>query len=344
MASGSLPAVPRLVDVAGKAGVSVAVASVALRGGSRGTIRVRPQTAERVRRIARAMGYRPNMAAQRLKGRRNDVVGVLIGADSTPANYDRLAAIEREAYGRGYRLMIGQFHGDPRHTAACVEDFLARGIDALICFHNPLLPSDTAVLRLVRQARALVFQTRRLVARAGRVDVDRAEGVRLAVAHLSGRGRSRIGLLLNAPPESDPLMADRLRGYLSAPGRGRRLVWAGEGAFPPSRALADRAVERLVSRGGADAIVASNDVWGIEVIKAARRGGLRVPDDLAVVGFDNLDAAALFDPAMTTIDQNNEGFARAAMDLLLAALEGGQSRGSGRTRIVTPRLVVRESA
>lgn len=337
----------RLVDVATRAGVSVPVASVALRGVSGGTVRVSSQTAERVRRVAREMAYRPNMAAQILKGRKNDVIGVLIGAASTPANYGRLSAIEREAYRRGYRLMIGQFHEDPAHTAGSIDDFLSRGIDSLICFHNPLMPSDTDVLGLLCQARALVFQTKVLVRGACRVDVDRAAGVVMGVGQLRDRGCRRIGLLLNAPASKDPLMRDRLRGYtttLTTRKPHRPVVWSGTGEFPPSRDLVDEAVRELVQAQKCDGIAASNDVWAIELIKGLRRAGLRVPQDVAVVGFDNLQAGALFDPALTTIDQNNEGFARATVDLILESLERGPLPPAKRERVVQPALVVRESA
>ncbi|MCU0771598.1 MAG: LacI family transcriptional regulator [Verrucomicrobia bacterium] len=340
---------PRLSDVAERAGVSIAVASVALRGGSRGTIRVGDKTAEKVRRVARRMQFRPNMAAQMLKGRKHDVIGVMIGAESTAANYGRLAAIEREAYGRGYRLMIGQFHNDAAHTAGYINDFLSRGIGALVCFHNPLMPSNPEVMDLLAQTRALVFQTVSLVQGACCVDVDRAAGVREAVTYLLGRGRRRVALALNAAPETDSLMEDRRRGYLAGVGdpdgeRSRSLIWSGTGEFPPSREVLDGAVDALVVRGGADAIVASNDIWAVDLIKALRRRGLDVPGEVAVVGFDNLEAGALFDPSLTTIDQNNVDFARAAVDLLLATLDGKPLSRAERTRVVQPKLVVRESA
>ncbi len=339
----------RLADVAARAGVSVAVASVALRGVSGGTVRVSKLTVERVRKVAREMSYRPNMAAQILKGRKNDVIGVLIGADSTPANYGRLSAIEREAYGRGYRLMIGQFHEDPEHTAGSIDDFLCRGIDSLICFHNPLIPADAGVLKLLGQARALVFQTEVLVKGACLVDVDRAAGVVMGVGQLRGRGCRRIGLLLNAPHTADSLMRDRRNGYLAAlkTARGKMqkpLIWSGTGEYPPSRALVDEAVKKLVGEGQCDGVFASNDVWAIEFIKGLRRAGLRVPQDVAVVGFDNLQAGALFDPALTTIDQNNGAFARAAVDLILETLERGPLPAARRERVVQPALIVRESA
>src|SRR5690606_28622377 len=119
--------------------------STVLRGGSNSTVRVSAATAATVRRIAAEMDYRPNVAAQQLRGRVSDVIGVLIGASSTAANYERLSAIEQEAYRRGYRLMIGQFHAESGRVAEYVQDFISRGVDAMICFHNPLPCEDSQV-------------------------------------------------------------------------------------------------------------------------------------------------------------------------------------------------------
>jgi DNA-binding LacI/PurR family transcriptional regulator len=336
----------RLVDIAARAGVSATAVSTVLRGGASPTVRISPDTAASIRRIAAEMNYQPNMAAQQLRGQRSDVIGVLIGAGSTAANYERLFAIEQEAYRRGYRLMIGQFHGDSARVAQYIQDFVARGIDAMICFHNPLPKYDAQVLTWLGKVRSLVFQTEALLPDACCVDVDRAAGVREAVAHLVDRGRKRIALALNSI--DDPLMQDRLRGYragladhgLALPDS---LVWAGDATFPPTRQLLSDAVDALLDRAHADAIIASNDVWAIELIKAMRRRGRRVPEDVAVIGFDNLPAAVLFDPGLTTIDQNNDAFAKAALDLLQTLIDTGKVPASRRRLVVQPHLVVRES-
>ena len=169
----------------------------------------------------------------------------------------------------------------------------------------------------------------------------------MGIGQLRARGCRRIGLLLNAPASKDPLMRDRLRGYTAALKTRKPqhpVVWSGTGEFPPPRALVDESVRELVLAGQCDGIAASNDVWAIELIKGLRRAGIWVPQDVAVVGFDNLHAGALFDPALTTIDQNNEGFAQAAVDLILESIERGSLPSAKRERVVQPALVVRESA
>lgn len=338
----------RLVDIAAQAGVSATVVSAVLRGGSTGTVRAGREATERVRNIAKRLNYRPNLAAQLLKGRPSDVIAVLIGAASTAANHERLAALEQAAYERGRRLMVGHFHDDPERTSKYIEDFLSRGIDALICFHNPAPNFDARGRGLLRGLRGVVFQTQRLIPGACCVDVDRAAGVRQAISHLVERGRKRIALVLNSSPEQDSLMEDRRRGYvagLEAAARevGARLIWCGSGIFPPTAALLQAGADALTG-AYADAVIASNDVWAMGLMKMLRRDGRRVPEDIAVIGFDNLPAAELFDPALTSIDQNNKGFAEAALTLLTQVLERPDWPRKLRSVTVQPRLVVRESA
>ncbi|MFA5204187.1 MAG: LacI family DNA-binding transcriptional regulator [Lentisphaeria bacterium] len=353
----------RLVDLARRAGVTPSVVSAVLggragNGPGTGTVRVGAETATRIRALAARLGYRPDAAAQALKGRASTVIGVLIGAESTPANYERLAAVERLADEHSHRLMIGQFHGDPARTADYLRDFRARGIAALLCFHNPAPRCDAPLRKLFREflapgapaagtARGLVFQTYSPVRGAHVVDVDRAEGVRQAVAHLLARGRRRLALVLNAPPAADPLMADRWRGFtagLAAAGLepDPRRVWHGDGTFPPAPEQAAAAVQAVVDAGGTDAIIASNDIWAMALLRILRRRGIAVPDMVAVVGMDNLYAAALFDPALTTIGQNNTAFARAVLDLLLPPA-GGAPVPPGQQITVPPELVLRET-
>jgi DNA-binding LacI/PurR family transcriptional regulator len=337
----------RLVDVAARARVTATVVSQVLRGGGSSTTRVSPVTAERVRRLAEQMGYRPNVLAQRLKGKPGDLIGVLIGADTTPANLQRLSAVERAAHRRGLRLMIGQFHGSAEDTQEYLHDFLARGIESLVCFNNPAPVYEAPLLPLLQRFRAAIFQTAAPHPSFCTVDVDRADGVAQAYQHLVERGRRRIALVLNDSPRRDALMEDRLRGWRAGALQanlpaGADLRWHGSGQFPPTPLMVNQAVKYL-QQAGADAVIASNDVWALHLIRQAKRAGLMVPRDLAVVGFDNLDACDLCDPALTTIDQNNQAFADAAIKMLSQMLSGVLLANAQRRAVVRPQLVIRES-
>ncbi len=339
----------RLVDVASRAGVSTALVSSVLRdvGRNTTTIRVAPRTAQRIRRIASEMDYRPDQVAQQMRGAASSMIGVLIGADSPQANFRRLATVEQLAYSRGRRLMIGHFHRDDDHTAAdYLHDFLDRRIDRLLCFGNPSPKPDRTSMMLLRQFRSCVFQANEPdLPNAWSVDIDRHAGVVQAYRHLAERGRRRIALLLNDAPVNDPLMKERYLGYRAALDEARRptereLMWFGTGEYPPPRELVDQAIRRLLAHR-ADAVIASNDVWAIEMVKGLRRAGRVVPRDVAVIGSDNLDAARLFDPGITSVDPDYDEFARVAIELLFNEFAGDRSRE--RRRRIMPHLVVRES-
>ncbi len=332
----------RLVDIAAKAGVSATVVSAVLRNDT-SRIRVSQAKADEIRALADKLHYRPNASARSLKGKSSDVIGVLIGAESTSANYRRLLAIEQSAYHANKRLMIGQFRDSADRTEQYLQDFISRGIDSLVCFHNPAPILSKSSLALLGKISRVVFQTQALCPGAHCVDVNRALGVAQAVEYLIQNGRRSLVLVLNS--EHDPLMQDRQRGFVAGH-RKMRLpirpghIWYGSGEFPPSRELVDKAVEAAIS-AQADAVLASNDIWAIELIKNLMRRGLRVPQDIAVTGFDNLDAAALFSPALTTLDQNDAAFADAVMQILT----GDRPDDAPPAKIVVPPcFVVRESA
>jgi len=243
--------------------------------------------------------------------------------------------------------MIGHFHQTSDNTADYLQDFLDRRIDRVLCFGNPSPVPNRAAMAMLRQFRVCVFQgTAPEIPNACAVDVDRHTGQAMAYAHLVRRKRERIALVLNDVPGNDPMMKERFTGYRDAvesSGRAieRGLIWTGNGTYPPPRELIDAAVQSLLACH-ADAVIASNDVWAIEIMKGLRRVGRSVPRDVAVIGADNLEAASLFDPGVTTIDPSYDEFARVAIDLLLSS--GQSERFRGRRHLIAPKLVIRESA
>jgi DNA-binding LacI/PurR family transcriptional regulator len=111
--------------------------------------------------------------------------------------------------------------------------------------------------------------------------------------------------------------------------------------FTPERALA--VVDELVVRQRADAIVAVNDVYAARIVSALRRRGFRVPDDVAVIGCDDLELGTMIEPALTTIDLQVEGLSRAAVGLLFEMLDHGTVPDERRGVQIQPTLIVRES-
>lgn len=341
----------RLVDVARKAKVSHATVAAAL-SGTGGNTRISPETRQRIQRAAAELQYRPNPHAQQLRGVRSDVIGLIIGTDNAQVNFDRMAELERIGFERGHRFIIGLGRAEDQQATIVkyARDFQMRSVAGMIWLHQSPRPSavDAASFASLRHA---VFLDRPLVEGAAAVRVDYADGIRQAVRHLVQRGRRRIGMALHTLDQTRDWtpMTDRLRGYreeLSAQGfnLNEQLVWASEGPAMPSDEDIEHAVRVLVQGQQADAILANNDIWAVRLIKALKRHGQRVPEDVAVVGFDNLSLATACDPELTTIDQRHEEFAIAVMDLFREQLEAKRAGAAGRVVTIQPRLVVRASA
>ncbi|MBN1591247.1 MAG: LacI family DNA-binding transcriptional regulator [Pirellulales bacterium] len=342
------PVTVRQVDIARRLGVSQAAVSMVLSGGP--CERVGQEIRERIEQTAKEMGYLPNLAAQQLKGVRSGLLGVLIGIDAPPVLFDRVTALESEALARGYRVLVGQIDHDMSQIDAYVNDFVARGLEGVVCMshENPHHPASVpeSLLRIPN----VVYLRRPAVAHGCYVHIDAADCIHQAVDHLASRGRRRIGLItLN---DYDQANKDRRLGYIEAMYRhnwevNQRLVWVGDESLLPrphevSNAKADEVVEKLVGGAEADSIIAINDDWAAQLIKAVKRRGLRVPDDVAIVGQGNFKIASFFDPEITTLDPCNEAFANAAIDLLMQMI-GQDGAAPPKPAIIKPELIVRQS-
>lgn len=332
-----------LASIAKATGLAVTTVSEILRNKPGYSVATR----EKVMEAARKLAYRPNSAARQLRGGRSGLMAALIGQDNPQANFDRLAALERAAYSRGYRMMIGQIHSADERLLEYLQDFAARGVDGVFWLHQPFAPKEDVPQSVLNRLGNIVALDHRIAPEAGCVRIDYGAGIEQAIAYLARQGRKRIGLAVAAEGQKgDPLHA-RLQGYkrglqtLGAPFR-KEHVWIGDGSETPNAAHLQDIIRQLIGAETCDAILASNDVWAAELLRAAKRDGFRVPEAVAIVGFDNLMFAPLCDPALTTVDQQHEAFATAAVNMMEQVLR--QKDASPGEVVIQPRLVVRESA
>ena len=332
------------------AGVSRIVAGHVLLGSGGKTTRVGRATADRVRVAAQELGYRPNQAARQLKGARSQTIGVMIGSRTNQVLYDRLQAIEREAFERGYRLMVGYVHQLDQYDDY-LNDFQVRGIDGLILLHDVGEELPASVRDHLACLKHVVYQDFGPTPTAACVRVDRADGIRQAVRHLLSRGRRRIGLALTNATR--PQMIDRQRGFaeeLAAQGLPllpERVWCAGSPNHPlapaEESARAEQALAEFILPQRLDAVIVGNDVWAVHLLKALQRRQIRVPDDLAIVGFDNLDLGLAVTPELTTVDQENAVVAYHLVTLVVNGIEGRPGPADPGPVLVKPRLVIRQT-
>ena len=147
----------RLVDVAKRVGVSHAAVSSVLSVNRKGSIRVGKATSENIRRVAREMDYQPNIAARQLKGKRSHIVGVIIDSYAPQIAFDRLSEIEQSLNRYGYRLMVGQSHGDIKHLQQYAADFLSHGVDGVVCISHDYPDSGAKVAGIYSRFKNIVF-------------------------------------------------------------------------------------------------------------------------------------------------------------------------------------------
>ncbi|MFF3612179.1 LacI family DNA-binding transcriptional regulator [Streptomyces sp. NPDC002580] len=334
---------PTLESVAARAGVSRATASRVVNGGDG----VREPLVERVRRAVEELGYVPNQAARSLVTRRHDAVAVVIAEPETRVFADpffalQLRGISKELTAHDSQLVLLLTEGRDDH--ARVARYLAGGhVDGALVFSLHL---DDPLPGLIHGAGVpTVFGGRpgwgQGVPEAVYVDCDNRGGARQAVRHLLGLGRTRIAHITGALDQTSAV--DRLDGFRDVmPDADPALV--AQGDFTP--AGGERAMRELLERRpDVDAVFVANDLSALGVLRVLREQGRRVPEDVAVIGFDDmLPIAEQMDPPLTTVRQDIEEMGRLMARLLISGLEGGAgaegpvSESSG---VVLPTTVVR---
>ncbi len=341
MAAGSETGRPTLEDVAAYAGVSRSTASRALNNDTYVSAKAR----DAVLAAAAGLGYTANQAARSLVTRRTGAVALVLSEPETTVLDDPyFGAVMRAAYAelasRGGQLLV-MFVAD-RDDVPGVMRFLDGGhVDGALVFaphRGDLLPAALSVLRL-----PVVFGGR--TGAGGRprhvVDFDNAAGARLAVDHLVARGRRMLSTVIG--PAEHPAAADRLAGWRAAMRehglRGRNLVESGDFTI----AGGERAMRRLLERAPRlDAVFAASDPMAAGALRALAAAGRRVPDDVAVVGFDDHPTLApAMIPPLTSVHQVPRDQVREMLATLLRLVDGETVPVE---RVVLPvSLTVRES-
>ena len=291
-------------EVAKEAGVSVATVSHVLRG----TKRVSEELTERVRAAAAALGYVPNLQASALRTGRTQTIGVLLPDLSNPFFVALLHALAPAARTAGNVLMVYDAENDSALELAGLQRMAAGQVDGLIW-----VPVDLDAPHVVQRSNPNlpVVTIDRPVPETDAVVADHVAGGRLVAEHLKQLGHSRV-VLLSGPSEL-PSSRGRRRGFLEgfAPGVP---VWEAETGF--SHELSHQAEQHLAG-GGFDAVVCANDMVALGVMRYLRAHGLSVPNDVSVVGFDDVAWASLMEPPLTTVRQPLAALGAAAVRLLL---------------------------
>ncbi|MEX2011898.1 MAG: LacI family DNA-binding transcriptional regulator [Chloroflexota bacterium] len=329
-------------DVAARARVSTATVSRVLSG----TGGARPATRERVEEAARVLGYRPSGVARSLKLRTTRTYGLIVTDIENPFFPQLVRAVEDAARADGYAILLCNAADDPDREGAYLDLLVDRRVDGVIIAASSLGGRHLEWLAAAPLPVVLVNCSAPGV-RLPSIASDNVAGGRLAAEHLLSLGHRRIGALTAPPRNADA--PDRLRGF--------RAGLEGAGLDPAAVPVAsgdagvaggERAMRELLDAApGTTGVVAYNDLMAIGAMRAVRANGRLVPEDVSVVGFDDVDLAAFVDPPLTTIAQSTADMGRWAVARLADAVSSngnGASPGAPIAEVILPvRLVVRGS-
>jgi LacI family transcriptional regulator len=303
-------------------------------------LRIAPVTRARIEALLRETEYRPNGVARGLKLRQTLVFAVVIPDITNPFFAALFRGIEDGAAPRGYQVLLCNTDGSTDRQRAHLHSLLARRVDGVILASSFLKDPDVRWLRKQRVPYVLVnrFSDEELDPFVGSDDVT---GARLATGHLLGLGHVRIGHLAGQPSVSTGVL--RRRGFQATMAEaGFRVApeLTVESGFVEEGGM--RATERLLAlRKPPSAIFAVTDMVAVGAYGVARRLGLRVPEDLAIVGYNDIPLAERLIPALTSVHVPIHDFGSAAADLLFEQIDGG--RITPKRVLFAPELVVRGS-
>jgi len=334
---------PRAVtmqDIARAAGVSQSTVSRVLNDAPT-SVPIAAETRQRVREMAERLGYRPNPLARGLRGARTNLLGVIVRDIADPFFAMAVDSVSTEALARGYNVVLGSAHSRADEAIALKEVLETRHCDAIMLlgdmrdeprFLEELRASLTPVVALWHGTELEGVPT---------VNIDNRSGIVAAMDHLTELGHERIGFIGGRPLGDIRERRQAYLDYLEASGLDSSDAYVRTGVNDPSGG--DRAIRSLLNLDEPPtAVVCSTDHLATGVLYAVADLGLRVPDDISVVGFDDIPMAGFTVPPLTTlrmpVSEMTGVAARLAMDELT-----DEDAADLSSYVATSNLVVRES-
>jgi len=332
MANSSERRLPRLEDVAERAGVSHQTVSRVINNHPN----VSKSTRARVEAAIAELGYRRNTAARSLVTRRSHTIGVLASELSQYGPANTLLGVEQAARDAGYFVSIAAIREVGAESISdAARHFMDQGVDGIVAL-VPHTGTLQALEKLNLDVPVVVVGSSGEGRFSGAM-VDQTMGARLAVGHLIEQGHQRIGHISGPQDWIDgAARADAWRAALAEAGLADDLFVEGDWSAGSGYSIGQKlAVDRA-----ATAVFVGNDQMALGLLRAFGEAGVRVPQDVSVVGFDDQPEAGYFTPPLTTVRQDFEELGRSCVDLMLRLLEDGAAAG---TTVVEPQMVVRKS-
>jgi DNA-binding LacI/PurR family transcriptional regulator len=330
-----------IADIARVAGVSHTTVSRALRGNPLISI----DTRERIQRLAQEMGYTPNAIAQSLLARRTSTIGLVVTSIADPFLNDVVKGVEEVARAANFSVLLSATHNDPDQEMVVIETFHRRRVDGILVASSRITSAYQQRLDHIRVPTVLInSQADSQDELLNWVSVDDLIGARRAVEHLLQLGHRSIGYLgISSRPRSN---RHRFQGYqdaLAAAGvpccENNVVITSGtEASHEEDVAVGQASLQHFLD-SQVTAVFCYNDMTAIGLLMACREREVAVPQELSVVGFDDIKMASYVSPALTTMRQPKVELGRLATEVMLDLLHNRP----GLNHVLQPALVTRAS-
>lgn len=332
---GGLKPLPTIRDVAREAGVSVATVSRVIN--QKGY--VHKETASRILHVIDQMGYEPNAVARSLSNRKSNAIALIVPSINNPFFPEVARAVEDVAQTHGYKVFLCNTDDRRDKLLAYLDSLKNKYVDGVIINSQKLTKADVVMLR--EQKISVVLFDRTLEDDiCTSISVKNRLGGRAATEHLVEVGCSRIGHLQG--PDDVGTSIQRLWGYRDSV---KEFDWFQQSWIAPGGFTVEdgyRGMKELFQRHpDIDGVFAANDLMAIGALKAAYEWGRRVPDDLAIAGFDGISISALTVPAITTVQQPIYRLGELATEQLIKGIQ--QADVQGKKFELDVQLIQRES-
>jgi DNA-binding LacI/PurR family transcriptional regulator len=326
----------RITEVAKRARVSTATVSRTINR----TGTVRPDTAERVWRVVRKFGYHPNTNARALVSGRTHLLGLIISDIANPFFPELVKSFEEIALRNGFEVLVANTGYNIDRMAHSVRRMLERKVDGVAVITSEMEKELIAQME-ARQIPMVFLDTGKVRDRISNIKVHYGQGIREAMDHLFQLGHERIAFI-SGPLE---LRSARTRRMSFLKWLRRYRLLQDEGLTESGNHKIDGgelAMQRLLSLAHRPtAVLASNDLTAIGALRAIYNAKLQVPDDISVIGFDDIDFSQFTQPPLTTIRLSRAKLAEKAFDALTNVISGKSKKG--REYDLETHLVVRSS-
>ncbi|MEZ9059194.1 substrate-binding domain-containing protein [Vibrio pelagius] len=282
---------------------------------------VSDEIAERVNKAAKELNYAPSALARSLKMKQTKTIGMLVTTSTNPFFGEVVKGVERRCYEKGYNLILCNTEGDSERMKSSIDTLLQKRVDGLMLMCSTLEGEHLDVFERYPELPVVVMDWGPMLFASDKIQDNSHQGGYMATQHLIDNGHTEIGCITG--PLHRNQASSRYEGFKQAMSEANLKVnadWIVESNFECDGGF--DAFQTLKTRGRLpSALFVCNDMMAMGVIHAAAQDGLRVPQDLSLIGYDDIHLSKYMTPALTTIHQPKHRLGKAAVDTLLSRLE-----------------------